>query len=149
MGNMQKKTMRILLVDNQNDGLKKMASMLRRRYTEIDLCEDMKDVKASFFPDRYDIVIIALEMDKNEGYHCVDYIYSISPRQRIVTYSSEPDHPSHGAGCPVCMKENRRHRIKKPVMLPELFDEIENFDEKICSFAETAMKMYEGYVSEE
>lgn len=143
----QKKALRILLIDNQKDGLSKLAVVLKRRYELVKLCEGLDDVITCFRPGKYDIVIVALEMDSDEGYRCVDYIYSQDRTQRIVTYSSEPEHPSHGEGCPVCMKENRRHRIKKPVILHELFDEIEEFDNKSCSFAETAMKMYEGYIS--
>ena len=144
----QKKALRLLLVDNLKDGLKKMAAMMKRRYTHVDLCESLEDAQKYFQPGKYNIVVVALEMDQDEGYRCVDYVYSLEPGQRIVTYSSEPDHPSHGGGCPVCLKENRRHRIKKPVMLQELFEEIESFDSKRCSFADTAMKFYEGYVSE-
>ncbi len=145
----EKKQIRLLLVDNQNDGLKKMATVLRRRYREVILCENLEMLTRMYASERYDIVIVALEMDDNEGYQCVDHIYSRSPSQRIITYSAEPDHPSHGRGCPACLAENRRHRIRKPVVLKELYSEIEEFDQKSCSFAQTAMKLYEGYVSKE
>lgn len=142
------KSIRLLLVDNRDDGLKKMETVLKRRYESVDLCDDLAGVKKYFAPGKYDIAIIALEMDRDEGYACVDYIYGQDSTQRIVTYSSEPEHPSHGAGCEICLKENRRHRIKKPIMLHELYEEIEQFDEKSCSFADTAIKMYEGYICE-
>lgn len=147
MGRPETKAIRLLLVDNRKDGLKKMATLLQRRYEVVDLCEDFESLKKCFRPGKYDIAIVALEMDRDEGYQCVNYIYAQDPMQRIVTYSAEPEHPSHGAGCAVCLKENRRHRIRKPIMLNELYEEIEQFDERSCSFAETAIEMYEGYIS--
>ena len=140
------KEYRLLLVDNQNDGLKTMESVLKRRYTHVDLCENLESLKHNFLPGKYDMVIVALEMDENEGYKCIDYIAQSDPGQRIITYSAEPEQPSHGQGCEVCLRENRRHRIQKPVLLKELYCEIENFDALYCTFAETAMKMYQGYM---
>ena len=148
MKKLSKKNISLLLIDNQNDGLNKLEVVLKRRYLKVDLCEDLATVQTCYAPGKYDIVIVALEMDGDEGYHCVDYIYAHNPVQRIVTYSAEPEHPSHGGGCALCLRENRRHRIQKPVILKELYEEIEQFDEKICSFAETAIKMYEGYIAE-
>jgi DNA-binding NtrC family response regulator len=145
MGNPKIKPLRLLLADNQKDGLKKMETLLKRRYEKVDLCEDLASVKECFVAGKYDIAIVALEMDWNEGYQSVEYIYAQDPGQRIITYSAEPEQPSHGEGCAVCLEENRRHRIRKPILLKELYEEIEQFDEKKCSFAETAIKMYEGY----
>lgn len=145
----EKKSINLLLVDNRSDGLKKMAALLERHYEQVDLCEDLAAVEKCFEAGKYDIVIVALEMDKDEGYRSVNYIYGKAPEQRIITYSAEPEHPSHGAGCEVCLAENRRHRIKKPIILKELYDEIEKFDEKRCSFADTAIELYKGYRSKE
>lgn len=139
---------RLLLVDNLEDGLKKMESILKRRYA-VERCENLTALKEAFEPGKYDIVIVALEMygeTGEEGYQCVDYMYHTSPDQRIITYSGEPERPSHEQGCEVCLKENRRHRLKKPILLKELYSEIENFDACCCGFAETAMKLHGGYV---
>jgi response regulator RpfG family c-di-GMP phosphodiesterase len=79
-----------------------------------------------------DIVIVALEMYKNEGYQIIDAIHDANPDQRILTYSAVPENPSSHVSCNVCSKSNRRHRIRKPVQLDELYNEIENFDALTC-----------------
>jgi len=149
MKNREPATCRLLLVDNLDDGLQKMETLLKRRYSHVERCENLAALKQSFEAGKYDIVIVALEMygeNGEEGYQCVDYIYQSNPDQRIITYSSEPERPSHELGCEACLKANRRHRLKKPILLKELYNEIENFDSLCCGFAETAIKKYGGYV---
>lgn len=135
----------ILLVDNLEDGLKQLSQSLTRRYTTVDICDSFDALKSFYAPDKYDIVIIALEMFDEGGYKSVDHVSTLSPVQRIITYSAEPERPSHGKGCEVCLKENKRHRIVKPINLRELYDQIENFDNHCCMYAEIAMRNYQGF----
>jgi CheY-like chemotaxis protein len=145
MNQNDRKPIRLFLVDNLEDGLKTLAEMLRRRYEAVDVCESMQEALERYESGRYDVVIVSLEMDRDEGYRTINAVYDKNPDQRFITYSEEPDHPSNEAGCKVCLEQNRRHRIKKPVVIQELYDEIEKFDMHHCMFAKTAMEMYGGY----
>ena len=131
-----KQPLNLLLVDNLDDGLASLKKSLSRKYETVLLAHSKDEAIHLYSKHSFDIVIVALEMYKNEGYRTITAIHDAKPEQRILTYSEEPENPSSNISCEVCMQENRRHRIRKPIQLHELYHEIENFDTLTCREAQ-------------
>lgn len=126
------KPISLLLVDNQEDGLNILEKSLARSYQTVMMAFDKEEALSLFRQNSFDVVIVALEMDKNEGYETITAISNSNSQQRIITYSADPENPSSNVSCDVCTQNNRRHRIRKPIHLNELFEEIEKFDQLVC-----------------
>jgi len=127
-----KKDHAVLLIDNLDDGLNSLKKSLSRKYQTVIMAPDKEQALTIYRRHSFDIVIVALEMYKNEGYQIIDAINRFNPDQRILTYSAVPENPSSNVSCTVCTKSNRRHRIRKPIQLEDLYHEIEHFDSLTC-----------------
>lgn len=130
-----KKAFAVLLVDNLDDGLRSLQKSLERKYQTVRLAETKAEAVALYNLLPFDIVIVALEMYHEEGYEIINAIHAANPAQQILTYSAEPERPSSNVSCEQCKVNNLRHRIRKPIRLDELYEEIEHFDRHTCKEA--------------
>ena len=128
--------MRLLLVDNPADGIEALAKALHRRYHQVDRCYSYETFISGFQGQPYDRIIVALEMDRDEGYHIIESITDIHPRQPIITYSAEAERSSSKEGCAFCVAHYRKIRLAKPLRLPNLIDTIAHFESRQCPFAD-------------
>lgn len=128
--------MRILILDNEKDGLYDLAETLARKYETVECASSLEQGKSLFQGGSFDMVIVALEMDGNEGYRFLEYLEEAHPRQKTITFSAEVERPSATGGCAVCQASFCRKRLLKPLRIQKLFDLIDDFDHALCPMAE-------------
>jgi len=131
--------MRILLLDNEQDGLHGLGSSIGRRFGKVDCAASLQTGKTFFSGNDYDLVIVALEMDGNEGYSFLEHLEATRPEQRTITFSAEEERPSANGGCFVCRDTFQRKRLLKPLDLRHLYQLIEHFDRMECPMAGQAV----------
>ena len=121
---------KILFIDEDNFKTEMRAQLLRDTYDhEIDIIENIEEVKKLFEKNKYDIVII--DFSRDFGVEALRYIDSIDPLQHMITISENEEY-SEQLGCDYCVAHHRRRRLIPPFPFPELVRLIDNFDLTVC-----------------
>ena len=71
--------MRILLMDNEKDGLYDLAETLARKYDAVECASTLAQGVERLETGAFDMVIVALEMDANEGYRFLEHLEEVLP----------------------------------------------------------------------
>jgi CheY-like chemotaxis protein len=113
---------RILIVDDQSSNVRLLEHTLRRvGYTEVMSTTQPRDVVAMHVQNRYDLILLDLQMPEMNGFEVMEKLQEIRPQHpvAILVISAEPSDTS------AALKAGADRFLAKPFRLPELAERVQ------------------------
>ena len=96
---------------------------------EVDICENLECGKVSYTQNRYDLVIVDMDLEFNKK--LLSYVLDINPMQKIITTGMKLEY-SEKKGCDFCQLNYNKKRLLKPIELSQLITFIKQLDTSKC-----------------
>jgi PleD family two-component response regulator len=136
---------RVLIVDDQEANVRLLERMLRGAgYSAIDSTMDPREVCAMHVKNRYDLVLLDLEMPAMDGFTVMDGLGEIEQDSKlpILVITAQPDHKLRA------LREGAKDFVSKPLDLAEVLMRVYNLLETRLLQLETK-KLYDQLLVEQ